>query len=113
MDNQRAGDPQNVSCIVRAALAEFRNREAHQTCCEASRIVKQIGWHTLKHSFGTLLKANGEDVKVAQELMRHANVKVTMDRYVQAVIRQNAKRRPQSLAYWSLMSQIRSCNVCK
>jgi site-specific recombinase XerD len=48
-------------------------------------IVKQIGWHTLRHSFGTLLKANGEDVMVVQELMRHANVSVTMDRYVQAV----------------------------
>jgi len=64
-------------------------------------IVKQIGWHTLRHSFGTLLKANGEDVKVVQELMRHANVSVTMDRYVQAVT--PAKRKAQLLAYWSPM----------
>jgi site-specific recombinase XerD len=26
-------------------------------------IHKNIGWHTFRHSFGTLLKANGEDVK--------------------------------------------------
>ena len=57
-------------------------------------IVKQIGWHTLRHSFGTLLKANGEDVKVVQELVRHANVSVKMDRYVQAVT--PAKRKAQS-----------------
>src|SRR5215469_2349820 len=25
-------------------------------------ITKRIGWHTLRHTFGTLLKANGEDV---------------------------------------------------
>jgi|SRR5215813_4686002 len=56
-------------------------------------IQKQIGWHTLRHTFGTLLKANGEDVKVVQEQMRHANVSVTMNTYVQAVT--PAKRKAQ------------------
>jgi len=40
-------------------------------------ITKRIGWHTLRHTFGTLLKANGEDVATVQALMRHANVSVT------------------------------------
>jgi len=48
-------------------------------------IQKRLGWHTLRHTFGTLLKANGEDVATVQSVMRHANVSVTMDRYVQAV----------------------------
>ena len=48
-------------------------------------ITKRIGWHTLRHTFGTLLKANGEDVATVQALMRHANVSVTMNTYVQAV----------------------------
>ena len=46
---------------------------------------KHIGWHTFRHTFGTILNANGENPKVIQELMRHANLKVTMDTYVQAV----------------------------
>jgi integrase len=50
-----------------------------------AEITKRLGWHTLRHTFGTLLKANGEDVAVVQSLMRHANVSVTMDKYVQAV----------------------------
>jgi integrase len=29
-------------------------------------ITKNIGWHTFRHSFGTLLKANGEDIKTVQ-----------------------------------------------
>jgi site-specific recombinase XerD len=29
----------------------------------ANDINKNIGWHTFRESFGTLLKANGEDVK--------------------------------------------------
>ena len=30
---------------------------------KANGIHKKIGWHTFRHSFGTLLKVNGEDVK--------------------------------------------------
>ena len=43
---------------------------------------KNISWHTFS---GTLLKANGEDVKTVQELLRHANSKITLDVYTQAV----------------------------
>jgi site-specific recombinase XerD len=51
----------------------------------AAGITKRIGWHTFRHTFSTLLKANGEDVKVVQELLRHASYKVTMDTYTQAI----------------------------
>lgn len=48
-------------------------------------ISAKVGWHTLRHSFGTLMKANGEDIKTIQELLRHATFKVTADTYTQAV----------------------------
>jgi hypothetical protein len=57
-------------------------------------ITKNIGWHTFRHSFGTLLKANGEDVKTVQELLRHANSRITLDVYTQAVT--SNKRAAQS-----------------
>ena len=57
-------------------------------------IDKNIGWHTFRHSFGTLLKANGEDVKTVQELLRHANSRITLDVYTQAV--NSHKRAAQS-----------------
>jgi integrase len=57
-------------------------------------IYKNIGWHTFRHSFGTLLKANGEDVKTVQELLRHANSRITLDVYTQAV--NSHKRAAQS-----------------
>jgi integrase len=56
-------------------------------------IAKRIGWHTLRHTFGTLVKSQGADVATTQALMRHANVSITMDRYVQAVT--PAKREAQ------------------
>lgn len=56
-------------------------------------IKKRIGWHTFRHSYGTLLKANGEDVKTVQESLRHANSRITLDTYVQALT--PAKREAQ------------------
>ena len=52
---------------------------------EAAEIPGKVGWHTLRHTFGTLMKANGEDIKTIQELLRHSNYKVTADTYTQAV----------------------------
>ncbi len=52
---------------------------------EAAGIPGQAGWHTLRHTFGTLMKANGEDITTIQELLRHANFKMTADTYTQAV----------------------------
>ncbi len=41
-----------------------------------------------------MLHANGEDVKVVQELLRHGSAKITMDVYAQAVTK--AKRTAQN-----------------
>ena len=48
-------------------------------------IPKQIGWHSFRRTFATLLKGSGEDVKTVQELMRHANSRLTLDVYAQAL----------------------------
>ncbi len=46
---------------------------------------KIIGWHNFRHSLATNLQAMGVYVKVAQELLRHANVRTTLDIYARAV----------------------------
>ncbi|HEX8801757.1 MAG TPA: site-specific integrase, partial [Terriglobales bacterium] len=56
-------------------------------------IRKRIGWHTFRHTYSTLLIANGENVKVVQELMRHASTRFTIEVYTQARI--EAKRQAQ------------------
>lgn len=48
-------------------------------------IAKKMGWHTFRHTCATLLRASGADIKVAQELLRHASCRVTLDTYTQAV----------------------------
>ena len=57
-------------------------------------IIKPIGWHTFRHTYSTLLRAARVDIKVMQELLRHASSRVTMDTYTQAVTAQ--KREAQS-----------------
>jgi len=52
---------------------------------ETAGIPGSVGRHRLRHTFGTLMKANGEDIKTIQELLRHSNYKVTADTYTQAV----------------------------
>ncbi len=57
-------------------------------------ITGKVGWHTFRHSFATILKSHGEDVKTVQELLRHANSSITMNLYAQAVT--DIKRSAQS-----------------
>jgi integrase len=45
----------------------------------------RIGWHTFRHSHSTLLHALGVDLKVQQELLRHADIRTTMNIYTHAV----------------------------
>jgi integrase len=57
-------------------------------------ITQRIGWHTFRHSYSSMLRANRADIKVMQELLRHSSSRVTMDTYTQAVTLQ--KRKAQS-----------------
>jgi integrase len=52
---------------------------------KAAGIPGKIGWHTFRHTFATLLKAKGEDVKTVQELLRHATSAVTTNVYAEGV----------------------------
>jgi len=57
-----------------------------QSAADRAEIGK-IGWRTLRHTFATALDGAGARMKVAQELMRHANIATTMDVYTGALER--------------------------
>jgi integrase len=44
----------------------------------------KVGWHTFRRTLASLFIENGEDIKVVQESLRHANSKTTLDLYAQA-----------------------------
>ncbi len=44
-------------------------------------IEKNFGWHTLRHTYSTLLRSVGTEFKVMQELLRHPSLRSTLDVY--------------------------------
>jgi integrase len=81
---KRGKQPLWLDCIMRYHV---------QPAVRELGIEKRVAWHTFRRTYTTLLHANGEDVKVVQELLRHGSVKVTMDVYAQAQM--PAKRKAQ------------------
>jgi len=45
----------------------------------------RLGLHAFRHTYSTLLNEHGTDVKVQQELLRHADIRTTMNVYTRAV----------------------------
>lgn len=65
-----------------------------QPAARKAGISKIIGWHTFRHTYSTILAERGNDVKVVQELMRHAKLSTTMEIYTHP--RMERKREAQS-----------------
>jgi len=65
-------------------------------------IKKRIGWHTFRHTYSSTLVANGENLKVVQELMRHASSRFTLEVYTQAKARakRDAQQRMRAGILW-------------
>jgi site-specific recombinase XerD len=59
-------------------------RRILQPAARKAGIAVQVGWHTFRHTYSTLLADNGNDVKVVQELMRHAKLSTAMEVYTHA-----------------------------
>lgn len=58
---------------------------------------KTFDWLTFRHSLGTNQRSLGFDIRVAQELLRHANSRITRDIYWQTVTRE--RRAALTLAF--------------
>ena len=71
----------------------MRNGIVIRSAASRAGIQKRIGWHTFRHTYSSTLIANGENVKVVQELMRHASSRFTLEVYTQA--KATAKREAQ------------------
>jgi integrase len=61
----------------------------------------KIGWHTFRHSYSSLLRGAHVDLKVEQELLRHATIQSTINIYTRAVPKQ--KRAANRLVVDSLL----------
>jgi integrase len=88
-DASRAGKKRGKQPVWLSKVMSYRI----QPVAKRLGIAKRIGWHTFRRTYTTLLHANGEDVKVVQELLLHGSARIAMDVYAQAMT--PAKRRAQ------------------
>lgn len=65
-------------------------------------VKKLVGDHAFRHSLGTMLRQRGVDIKTAQELLRHANLRITLGIYQQAVTAE--RRAAQGRVFSGLVS---------
>jgi integrase len=49
--------------------------------------IGRLGWHTFRHTYSSLLREHEVDIKFQQALLRHADIRTTMNIYTQAVPR--------------------------
>ncbi len=55
---------------------------------EQLAVKKRNAWHSFRHGLSQFLRQHGIDLKIAQELLRHANSRITLDIYQQTVTKE-------------------------
>jgi integrase len=55
-----------------------------QPAARKAGITRPVGFHTLRRTLASALVANGRDVRLVQELLRHSNPVITLDAYARS-----------------------------
>jgi integrase len=68
-------------------------------------ITKHIGWHTFRRSLASLLVGENAPVKLTQEMMRHANARITVELYAQSTMPAKQLLQSQLVTKWAMPSE--------
>jgi integrase len=64
-------------------------------------ISKRIGWHTFRRSLASLLVVESPDMKLTQEILRHANARITMELYAQSTMPAKQELQAKLISKWN------------
>ena len=64
-------------------------------------ISKRIGWHTFRRSLASLLVVESPDMKLTQEILRHANARITMELYAQSTMPAKQALQARLVSKWN------------
>jgi integrase len=64
-------------------------------------ITKRIGWHTFRRSLASLLVVESPDMKLTQEILRHANARITMELYAQSTMPAKQALQARLVSKWN------------
>jgi integrase len=81
----------------RSYWAESAMQDHIQPAAKKAGITKHVHWHVFRHSCASLMGQRGEDVKVVQELLRHATSRITTEVYQQG----NTEAKRSALSHMS------------
>jgi integrase len=90
----------HLSTFYRFPESQWRSLHHHLPVARKLGITKRMGWHTFRHTYSTLLRSTGAELKIMQELLRHSTIRVTLDTYTQAV---TAEKRTAQAAVVALL----------
>ena len=87
-----------TSDMIKADLTETVIKDkSGKTIREAIPYIDDAGryadFHSIRHTTGSLLAATGTHPKVAQSIMRHRDINLTMSRYTHTLAGQSAEQR--------------------
>ncbi len=78
--SQKAGELPLRSCSMLATRIK--------PAAKMAGLGDDVGWHTFRHTYSSILRQLGVDIKVQQKLVRHADIRTTLNVHTQAVSEQ-------------------------
>lgn len=91
--DKRKGISSNyICCTNTGTLNVSRNlQRSLDRVIKKAGIQRRVTLHTLRHTFGSTLLRNGVNIEVVSELMGHANISVTYNKYIHTVKEEKMK----------------------
>ena len=75
-------DKKNIICSTKGTMVPHERVERTFDFLLSNIGIERAGMHSLRHTFASMLFANGKDIKTISQLLGHATIQITMNTYI-------------------------------